>query len=172
VSCNWLSLGIQVASDEESVAELESDMQDRITAQVHMCDYASVADSKLTMVGAGFDFINLQADVAPVVFGVGVFLHIPWGQTNTQHSWSFVLLDGDGRPHHDPAGNEIRYIETFEVGRPPGVTPGSSLTRGCAINFPGLPLAAGKTYVAQVYIGDKPTASARFQTRLVATTAV
>ncbi|HEV2089160.1 MAG TPA: hypothetical protein VGR21_12680 [Cryptosporangiaceae bacterium] len=53
------------------------------------------------------------------------------------------LLDSDGRPVI-VAGNPLTAGGEIEVGRPPGIAPGSPLDAAFALNVPSLPLDPGR----------------------------
>lgn len=75
-----------------------------------------------------------------------VMLRVPWDLTNTQLPLEITLIDEDGHEPllgQDPAGNPapVKIQTDLEVGRPPGVKPGSSLPVNQVLNLgPGLPL--------------------------------
>lgn len=75
-----------------------------------------------------------------------IMLRVPWDLTNHPMHMSITLIDEDGvQPllGQDPAGNAAPLLieSEMEVGRPPGVKPGTSLPLNQVINLgPGLPL--------------------------------
>ena len=58
-----------------------------------------------------------------------------------------VLVDADG--------GELRVEGTFEVGRPPGVRPGTPIDVPLAVNFGPLPLRPGTRYVWELSIDGR-----------------
>lgn len=126
---------------------------EEIWAEVVVADYAAVSDGKLTLVGAGFDWFNHPG---PVSFGIGVLVHVPWGETNTQHTWHLHLVDEDGQAFTGPDGTTLQLSDRFEMGRPPGTPAGSPLTAALAFNLQGLILAPGTRYVVQFLLDDDP----------------
>jgi hypothetical protein len=68
---------------------------------------------------------------------------VPWDQTGAQHSLRAYLLTEDGEPVGGPGGQPLAIDGGFEVGRPEGVKPGSTLNSPLAINFHALTLDAG-----------------------------
>lgn len=137
---------------------------DRISAEVVVADYAVVADGKLTLVGAGFDWFNHPG---PVSFGVGVLVHVPWSETNSPHDWHLRLVDGDGQPFVGPDGAPLHLTDRFEMGRPPGAPAGSPLTAALAFNLQGLVFQPGTRYVVQFLLDDAelPLGQAGFSIR-------
>ena len=59
------------------------------------------------------------------------------------HTLRAYLLTEDGEPVAGPHGQPLALDGGFEVGRPPGVKPGSTLNSPLAINFNALALDAG-----------------------------
>jgi hypothetical protein len=127
---------------------------EQIWAEVIVAEFASVADGKLTLVGAGFDWFN---HTGPVSFGVGALLHVPWTETNTPHTWRFRLADADGGVYAGPDGGALEFADRFEVGRPPGTPAGAALTMALAFNLQGLVFPPQSRYVAQLFLDERST---------------
>ena len=127
---------------------------DQIWADMLVAEYAAVADGKLTLVGAGFDWFTSGG---PVTFGVGVLIHVPWSETNTPHSWRFQLADEDGHPFATPDGSPLQFGDRFEIGRPPGIPTGAPLTVPLAFNLQGLMFPPQSRHVAQLYLDERTT---------------
>jgi hypothetical protein len=113
-----------------------------------LADYAQVADGKLTVVGGGWSIIGPE----PTPFGIGILVHVPWDLANTRHFMRLELLDADGQPVllQDGDGEEkpILFFDDwpFEVGRPPGIKPGTPLEFMVAVNSAPLALEPGARY--------------------------
>lgn len=113
-----------------------------------LADFAQVADGKLTVVGGGWSITGPE----PGPFGIAILIHVPWDLANTRHILRLELLDADGQPVvvEDDDGNEqpIRFFDDwpFEVGRPPGIKPGTPLEFPVAVNSMPLPLEPGRRY--------------------------
>jgi hypothetical protein len=91
-----------------------------------LADYAVVTEDKLTVIGGGWTITG--APTAP--FGIGVIIEVPWNQTNQDHQFRFALTDIDGQPVEidTPEGTQfVQFEGGFQVGRPPGVRPGSAI---------------------------------------------
>ena len=123
-----------------------------ITADVLLADYAAVADGKLTLVGAGFDWFGAPG---PPTFGVGILVHVPWNETGNPHRWTLRLVDGDGRPFRAPDGSVVEIGDRFELGRPTGVPAGVPLTLPLACNLQGLAFEGTGRWLAQLLIDDR-----------------
>jgi hypothetical protein len=114
-------------------------------ATMLLADYAVVSDGKLTIVGGGWS----QTGPEPASFGIGLLIQVPWDQANTVHSFNVELLDADGTPvvleTPDEEGEQtVAFGGEFEVGRPPGLKPGTPLDFPVAMNSTPLPLEPGR----------------------------
>jgi len=115
-----------------------------------LADYAVVSDGKLTIVGGGWSQIGPE----PASFGIGLLIQVPWDQANTLHAFSIELLDADGNAvtfegeegEDGEEGEEqaLAFGGQFEVGRPPGLKPGTPLDFPVAVNSTPLPLEPGR----------------------------
>lgn len=112
-----------------------------------LADYVVVADGKLTIVGGGWS----QTGPEPAPFGIGLLIQVPWDQANTPHQFKVELLDADGAAvsfdEDDPDNESDQSVEfggEFEVGRPPGLKPGTPLDFPVAVNSVPLPLEPGR----------------------------
>lgn len=109
-----------------------------------LADYAVVSDGKLTIVGGGWS----QTGPDPAAFGIGLLIQVPWDQANTPHTFAVELLDADGNPvsfETDDADEQpVAFGGDFEVGRPPGLKPGTPLDFPVAVNSTPLPLDPGR----------------------------
>ena len=109
-----------------------------------LADYAVVSDGKLTIVGGGWSQTGPEA--AP--FGIALLIQVPWDQSNTRHSFAVELLDADGAPvvleGLEEEEQAVAFGGDFEVGRPPGLKPGTPLDFPVAMNSTPLPLEPGR----------------------------
>jgi hypothetical protein len=117
-------------------------------ATLLLADYAQVADGKLTIVGGGWSVTGPE----PAPFGIAILIQVPWDQANVRHTMRLELLDSDGVPvavETDDGDEEpIVFFDdlTFEVGRPPGLKPGTPLDFPVAVNSGPLPIPPGGRY--------------------------
>jgi hypothetical protein len=113
-------------------------------ATLLLADYAVVADGKLTIVGGGWS----QTGPEPAPFGIALLIQVPWDQANTRHTFSVELLDADGEPvlveTEEVDDQSVAFGGDFEVGRPPGLKPGTPLDFPVAMNSTPLPLEPGR----------------------------
>jgi hypothetical protein len=77
-----------------------------------------------------------------------LLIQVPWDQSNTVHTFQVELLDADGEPvvlEGDEEGDQsVAFGGDFEVGRPPGLKPGTPLDFPVAMNSTPLPLEPGR----------------------------
>lgn len=110
-----------------------------------LADAAQAAEGKLFVLGGGWSIIGPD----PTPMALAIKIEVPWDQANQQHQCRLELLDSDGQPVlvDTGEGEQPIFIEAgFEVGRPPGVKPGTPIDLPLAINIPPFPLEAGGRY--------------------------
>jgi hypothetical protein len=131
-----------------------------VKATLILADAAQAVEGKLYVLGGGWSVTGPQ----PTPMAIALKIDVPWDQTNTRHNWRLELLDADGEPvrlANDEAaegsdGEPVRIEQEFEMGRPPGVKPGTSLDHVVAINIPPLPLPTGGQFLWELTIdGEK-----------------
>ena len=94
-----------------------------------IADAAQVVGGKLYMLGGGYDRVTLaKAPPAPHSMSVALSFLVPWNDTNVKHHFQLEILDGDGKSIVDGKGQ-------FELGRPPGITPGQNQRTQLAMNL-------------------------------------
>jgi hypothetical protein len=127
-------------------------------ATVILCDSAEAVNGKLYLMGGGWNV--LYAVNQPVNVAVAMILAVGWDEANRRHALAVALLDHDG--------NQVRIGDQpvavgseFEVGRPPGVKPGTALNTPLVMNFQGLLLPEGG-YEFKASVGGEPIASRPF----------
>jgi hypothetical protein len=125
-----------------------------VKATMLLADYAVVSDGKLTIVGGGWS----QTGPEPASFGIALLIQVPWDQANTMHSFNVELLDADGAhvvvETPDDEQQPVAFGGEFEVGRPPGLKPGTPLDFPVAMNSTPLPLEPGR-YEWRLTIDDQ-----------------
>ena len=104
-------------------------------------DAASISEGKINMLGAGWTRVS----AGPANFCVVVRLEIPWSMTNVKIPWSLDLIDQDGHQYVPVENSGALHFEgEVEVGRPAGISEGSSLEAPLLMPFVQLPLRIGK----------------------------
>ena len=128
-------------------------------ATVLLCDFAEAVNGKLYVMGGGWNVAFSGGQ--PITAGLAILVVCPWDQTNRRHELRVELLTGDGElvSIHD---REVQFTAEFELGRPPGIKPGTSLNAPFAWNLQGLPLPVGD-YEWKLAIDGEPIASRAFQ---------
>lgn len=111
-------------------------------ATLLLADSAQAVEGKLYILGAGWSVTGPQ----PAPMAIALKLDVPWDQANTRHRWRMELVDADGEAVALPEGGAIFVEQEFEVGRPPGVKPGTALDYVVAMNITPLPLEPGRQY--------------------------
>src|SRR5919199_1725985 len=111
-----------------------------------LADYAQAAEGKLNIIGGGWSQIGPE----PTPFSIGLKFDVPWDQANHRFTFVLELVDADGTPVELPGaepdgdGGPVRVEGELEVGRPPGLRPGTPIDAVLAINFGPLPLPPGE----------------------------
>jgi hypothetical protein len=116
-----------------------------------LADSAQAVAGKLYILGAGWSLTGPQ----PSPSALAILVDVPWNETNRKHQLKVELLDADYRPIllPTPTGKSpLAITSDFEVGRPPGVAPGSSTSVPFAFNIGPLPLEHDKRYVWKLTI--------------------
>jgi hypothetical protein len=115
-----------------------------VKATLLLADYAVVSDGKLTVVGGGWS----QTGPEPAPFGIALLIQVPWDQANTPHAFTVQLLDADGEEvvleTEEAEDQPVAFGGDFEVGRPPGLKPGTPLDFPVAMSSTPLPLEPGR----------------------------
>ena len=130
-----------------------------IEADVLLCDAAQQVGGKLYILGAGWSRI---VALGPLMMALAIYLKIPWHAANRRIPLLIDLRSEDGRDVPDAAGRPVRIEGEFEVGRPPGLRPGTALDSALAITIPGLPLLPG-VYRWEVHVGGQLLKSVSFE---------
>lgn len=119
-----------------------------------LADAAQVAEGKLYVLGGGWTEIGPEA----CPFAIGGMIEVPWDLANQPHTFRLELIDLDGNPVlvPTPDGEQPLFIEGgFEVGRPPGTRPGTSLPFILAFNSGPVPLPPGSHFEWRLMIDDE-----------------
>ena len=116
-----------------------------------LADAAQEVRGKLYILGGGWSVTG--PDVPPMALAIK--LDVPWSDANATHEFELTLVDTDGRAvnmtESTQGTHEVRIEGSFEVGRPPGLPPGSDIDCAFTVNVGALPLAGGR-YAWQLWI--------------------
>jgi hypothetical protein len=124
-----------------------------------LCDAAEAANGKLYILGGGWS--HLSAPNTPVDMALAVMVEVPWNRANEKHSLRATLVTEDSEPV-EIGGTPIALEAGFEVGRPPGLSPGTTLNMPMVFNAGGLLLDKGG-YVWELYVDGQRAAQAPFR---------
>lgn len=116
-----------------------------------LADSAQVAEGKLYILGGGWSVTG----PGPSPSAIAIKIAVPWTSANQRHSWQLDLINPDGRPVllETPDGLQAPSVQgEFEVGRPPGLPPGSAIDVPIAITLGPIPLEPGQQYMWQLSI--------------------
>lgn len=118
-----------------------------------LADYAECINGKLYIMGGGWSVTGPD----PSVIGIAAKIEVPWDETNRRHRAVLRLVDSDGQvvQVQTPVGDAPFEIPAeFEVGRPPGLKPGTPIDMPFAFNLGPLPLPPDRRFVLTLAIDD------------------
>jgi hypothetical protein len=107
-----------------------------------LADAAQVADGKLNLLGGGWSVTSPGVPSA-----LALKIEVAWNEANEKHVLALRLVDSDG--------NEVVALPTytFEVGRPPGLPPGTAIDHPLAVQVgPLAMLRPGERYTWEMTI--------------------
>ncbi len=138
-----------------------------------LCDFCEAVNGKLYIMGGGWSVTGPQ----PMPFGIAILIQVPWDQANRRHEFRFELVTSDGEPVKvsSPDGEQPLVAQgEFEVGRPPGVKPGTPLDFPIAFNSGPQPFPPGSRFEWRLTVNGQTHEDWRlaFSTRPVAGEAV
>ena len=110
-----------------------------------IADAVEAVNGKLYMMGGAWDRWTSRSYPSPMRLGIAVGLLVPWDETNEKQGVRLSVTDADGKPVVPDIDGQI------EVGRPPGMTPGSTQRTLLTINA-GFPLPRPGRYVVSVAV--------------------
>lgn len=106
-----------------------------------LCDYAEELGGKLYIMGGGWS--RLFTPNQPGNMALAIKMLVPWNEANRPHNIGVRLVTQDQEPVQDVQGQDVQLIGQMEVGRPPGIRPGSRIDAALALRFQGLSLDIG-----------------------------
>ena len=123
-----------------------------------LCDAATESNGKLFVLGGGW--ATVKAD-QPFNMSLAVLIEVPWDQTNQKFNFVAKLMSEDGEQVRDEE-DDILAAGDLEIGRPPGIKPGTPLNLPLAPAFNNVSLPAGG-YRWEVHIDGTLMATAPFR---------
>ena len=135
-------------------------------ATILLADAAQAIDNKLYVLGGGWSVTGPE----PSPSALAIALKVPWDEANQRHELRVELLDSDGHPitlGSEEASQGVVVESHFEVGRPPGLRPGTPIDLAFAINLGPMPLPPAGRYEWRLSIDGESEAHwhAAFSTR-------
>lgn len=125
-----------------------------------LCDFAEAIGGKFYIMGGGWSRIS-SGNPAGLSAHVAAMIYVPWDDANRRRRLSLKLLTEDG--HNVLIGDQpVEAQGDFEVGRPPGLAPGSELEFPAVFRFEGMPLAPGR-YKFNLSVGAHEIGEAKFE---------
>jgi hypothetical protein len=124
-----------------------------------LCDSAQAVEGKLYILGGGWT--HLFTPNAPANMSLAILIAVPWNEANRRHDIRASLSTEDGSPVEMEGKPMVAQVQ-FEVGRPPGLKPGTQINTPLAFNLQGLVLEAGG-YVWELHINDNLEARRPFR---------
>jgi hypothetical protein len=119
-----------------------------------LADAAQARDGKLYVLGGGWSVTGPE----PEPSAIALLIKVPWDQANQRHHLRLELVDSDGGPvsMETPFGEQALVIESdFEVGRPPGMTPGTPIDMPLVIKLGPIPLPPGGRFQWRLTIDNE-----------------
>lgn len=110
-------------------------------ADLLLCDHAEAINGKLYIMGAAWNL--LQAPGQAINVALAIVVKVAWDEADQGHDLIAELLDADGE-RIMINGEPVAPSGRFELGRPPGLKPGSTLNMPLAFNLTGLVLGVGQ----------------------------
>jgi hypothetical protein len=121
-----------------------------------LADSAQAVDGKLYILGGGWSITGPD----PTPMAIALKIDVPWHEANNIHKLRLALFDEDGQAVMVPTPTGKQPFEihsSFEVGRPPGLKPGTLLDLALAINLPAVSLHPNSRFVWRCFIDDATT---------------
>lgn len=109
---------------------------------------------KVSALGIGWE----RTPLGMTPWALGGYVDVPWDQSNQNHTLHVTLVNADGAAVNvaTPNGDEPFVIDiSFQVGRPPGIAPGSYLRVPVGISLMPMPIPLGR-YEFKVSIDGRP----------------
>jgi hypothetical protein len=93
-----------------------------------LADAVQAVNGKLYMLGGGWTTFHAAKIPTTHPLGIALGLRVPWEETNQLHRLQINLVNSDGESVSPAMQAEL------EMGRPPGLRPGSDQTAAIAVN--------------------------------------
>ena len=130
------------------------DPESKMKVTMMLADAAQAVGNKLFILGGGWSITVTPTQPTAIAIKIAV----PWGEANRKHRLRLALLDDDGQAVRVPTPKGEQPLEIgggFEVGRPPGLRPGTSIDVAMVVAVGSMPLPADKYFVWKLTIDDQ-----------------
>lgn len=124
-----------------------------------LCDASEAVNGKLYVLGGGWS--HVQVPDVPVGVSLAVLVAVPWTAANEKHKLQVQLVNDDGE-QVEVNDTPVMAGGEFEVGRPPGIKPGSPINTPLTFRFDGIALPGGG-YVFELSIDGTVLARTPFR---------
>jgi hypothetical protein len=142
-----------------------------------LADSVVNAEGKLYVQGGGWNMLFVRTLPANQPrLGIGILIRVPYTATNHNHKFEVHLEDedgtllplGDAPPDSGLPDNKIRQFGgTFNVGRPPLISPGDEQLVPIALNIDGLPFEKVGLFRFVIQIDGTPMKKLSFRVALL-----
>jgi hypothetical protein len=131
-----------------------------VEATMLLCDAAHAVGGKLYVLGGGWSLLTKVQPTANMALAVK--LSVPWSRSNERIQMEAVLITDQGDEVMQHPDKPIRAEGQLELGRPPGLRPGTPLDATFVLNFEGIDLGVGG-YVWELRVDGAVAARVPFQ---------
>jgi len=120
-----------------------------------VADAAQVANDKLSVLGGGWRYLRVQKLPTVHPFAVTAGLLVDWMETNVRHAFKLDIQNEDSKRVYASVDGE------FEMGRPPGIPPGSKQRVCLALNL-AQQFQEDGPYLVRLLVDGRQVGSAQF----------
>jgi hypothetical protein len=115
-----------------------------------LADAAQVVGSKLYLLGGGWDTLTVnQAFPFNQRCGLAMSIRVDWHETNQKHNFELEMIAEDSLT--EAPKSMLKAGGQFEIGRPPGISPGQQQRFQVALDMTlNIESAGTKTVIARV----------------------
>ena len=113
-----------------------------------LADYVDIVNSKLYLMGGGWDITTVAATPAALRLGVAMGVRLGWDETDRPVPVTIIVENDDGQEF-------LRVEGTLQVTRPEGLPPGATQLSQIAANLPlTVAVAGGYRVRLRVLLGE------------------
>lgn len=120
-----------------------------------LCDFATVREGLLHVLGAGVTRLWRQTYPAPLGLSLALLFRLEPSETHEQHRLRVVLVNEDGQRQAELDGQ-------FGVQAGPGTRPGEQVVMPMVLNLQGMPIMKAGTYSLDILLDSLQIGSLSF----------